>query len=42
MTKKKRGNYKSKNVLLLLSKVLKVEENKEDKEKKEDKKDGGN
>jgi hypothetical protein len=41
MTKKKRGNYKSKNVLLL-SKVLKVEENKEDKEKKEDKKDGGN
>jgi hypothetical protein len=39
MTKKKRGNYKSKNVLLL-SKVLKVEENKEDKEKKDDKKNG--
>lgn len=41
MDKKKRGSYKTKNVILL-SKVLKMEKNVEDKEKIEIKKDGNN
>jgi hypothetical protein len=41
MNKKKRGNYKTKNVLLL-SKIIKEDIDEKDKEKKDVKKDGGN